>query len=234
MTIRCLATRFSVLRSSGFVSRPFVGRMLGAQMRMSTVINPKPTSSSRKLLPPWLMLPPVLEEGGDMVYKFYNLSADHELSYRKTRSILTYEMGDDDVKFVGSSHGWLALFNERNNHLFLYNPITSHYIKLPPFETLPDGCGRVSKLILSSSPDKDKQCIAMMTFSPRDRLAVCYPRRSTVWTPIGQLFFGDKENCKAGYENPLINYPINYGRAYEDFVYCSSLKCFTCMLELCP
>ncbi|KAL3655021.1 hypothetical protein CASFOL_000807 [Castilleja foliolosa] len=239
---RCWITGFSLLRriSAGSLStsRGFAGRRLGAQMTvmmMSTGVNSSP-SSSRKISP-WLMLPPVIEEGGDVVYKFFNLSEEKEESFRKKRSKLEEEIAD--AKFVGSSHGWLALFNQRNNNnLFLYNPITNRHIKLPPIETLPDpminlpdGRGSVSKLILSSSPDDDDdQCIAMMTFGPGDRLAFCHPCRSTEWTPIGKLFFSSYGRA---YENPFIvdGFGMLYGRAYEDFVYCSRLKRFTCITQ---
>ena len=71
------------------------------------------------------------------------------------------EFPDDNAKVVGSSHGWLALMNQRNNELFLSNPITRRHIKLPPIQSLPNpeltlepGTGRalVSKLILSTPP----------------------------------------------------------------------------------
>ncbi|KAL3655469.1 hypothetical protein CASFOL_001255 [Castilleja foliolosa] len=238
---RCWITGFCLLRriSAGSLStsRGFAGRRLGAQMTvmmMSTGVDSSPSSSSRKISP-WLMLPPVIEEGGDTVYKFYNLSEDKEESFRKKRNKLEEEIAD--AKFVGSSHGWLALFNQRNNNnLFLYNPITGRHIKLPPIETLPDpminlpdGRGSVSKLILSSSPDDDDdKCIAMMTFGPGDRLAFCNPCRSTGWTPIGELIFS---GYAMDYENPLIDGMMLYGRAYEDFVYCSRLKHFTCVTQ---
>ncbi|KAL3639775.1 hypothetical protein CASFOL_014743 [Castilleja foliolosa] len=201
-------------------------------MTMSTGVDSSPPSSRK--ISPWLMLPPVIEDGGEMVYKFYNLSEEKEESFLRNSG---KEMADDAAaKFVGSSHGWLALFNERNNnHLFLYNPITRRYIKLPPIETLPDpminlthdGRGIISKLILSSSPDDDDECIAMMTFGPGDRLAICQPCRSTEWTPIGESFF------ECGYENVLVVHGgLIYGRAYEDFVYCNRLKRFICLMQL--
>ncbi|KAL3655462.1 hypothetical protein CASFOL_001248 [Castilleja foliolosa] len=240
---RCWITGFSLLgrisARSLSNSRDFAGRRLGAQMTvmmMSTGVDSSLASSSRKISP-WLMLPPVIEEGGDTVYKFYNLSGDKEESFRKKRSKLEEEIAD--AKFVGSSHGWLALFNQRNNNnLFLYNPITGRHIKLPPIETLPDpminlthdGRGSVSKLILSSSPDDDVECISMMTFGPGDRLAFCHPCRSTEWTPIGELFFTDYNGM--AYDNPFIDdMGMLYGRAYEDFVYCSRLKRFTCITQ---
>ncbi|KAL3655353.1 hypothetical protein CASFOL_001139 [Castilleja foliolosa] len=175
------ATGFSLLRRISDIksTRNCADRNLIARMMMSTAVNSSPSSGI--MSPPWLMLPPVFEEGGDMIYKFYNLSEDKEESFRKKRS---EQMADAaTAKFVGSSHGWLALFNQRNNHLFLYNPITNRQIKLPPIETLPDphinlapnGRSFVRKLILSSSPDDDDECIAMMIFGPERRLAFCHP-----------------------------------------------------------
>ncbi|KAL3655017.1 hypothetical protein CASFOL_000803 [Castilleja foliolosa] len=224
---RCWATGFSLLR------RSFAERKLGAQMTMmmSTGVNSSPSS---RIISPWLMLPQ--QGGGDMVYKFYNLSEKKEESFPRNSEVeLT------DAKLVGSSHGWLALFNQRNNN-HLYNPITRRHIKLPPIETLPDpqinltpdGRGSVSKLILSSSPDDDNdECIAMMTFGPGDRLAFCHPcRSSTEWTPIGKLYFEvDEESFDEDYRNPLLKTGMNYGRAYEDFVYCRRLKRFTCITQ---
>ncbi|KAL3655200.1 hypothetical protein CASFOL_000986 [Castilleja foliolosa] len=215
---RCWATGSSLLRriSAGSVGpcQHFADRQLGAQM-MTTGVD------SRIMSPPWLMLPPVFEEGGDMVYKFYNLSEDKEESFRKKRSNKSEEeeTADDDAEFVGSSHGWLALFNQRNNHLFLYNPITNRHIKLPPIKTLPDpeinlspdGRGSVSKLILSSSPDDD-ECIAMMIFGPNRRLAFCHPCRSTEWTPIGVLY----------------DFDTMVPRPYLDIAYSSTQKLLFC------
>ncbi|KAL3655020.1 hypothetical protein CASFOL_000806 [Castilleja foliolosa] len=214
------ATGFSLLRriSDLSSSRNCADRKFGARMTMSTGVDSSPPS---RKISPWLMLPPVIEEGGDMVYKFYNLSEDKEESFRRNSR---EEMADDDAKLVGSSHGWLALFNQRNNnHLFLYNPITGRHIKLPPIETLPDprinltpdGRGRVYKLVLSSSPDDDDDCIAMMIFSRERRLAFCHPCRSTEWTPIGELYshFTDQGT---------------FPRSYVDIVYSSTQKLFFC------
>ncbi|KAL3618422.1 hypothetical protein CASFOL_038743 [Castilleja foliolosa] len=226
---RCWTTRFSILCR---ISDPRSTRncALIARMMMSTGVNSSPTKIS-----PWLMLPPLYEEGGgDLVYKFYNLSEGKEESFRSKLE----EEEIADAKFVGSSQGWLALFNQRNNHLFLYNPITNRHIKLPSIETLPDpminltpeGRGNVSKLILSSSPDDNNdECIAMMTFGPGDRLAFCHPRRSTEWTPIGKLFF--KPYNGEDYDNQFILQGMEYGRAYDDFVFCRRLKLFTCVTQ---
>ncbi|KAL3618418.1 hypothetical protein CASFOL_038739 [Castilleja foliolosa] len=207
LVTRGWAIGFSLLHriSDPRSTRKCADRKLIARMMMST-----------SPAPPWLLLPPVIEEGGDMVYKFYNLSDEKEESFVKKRS--KSEMADDDAKFVGSSQGWLALFNQRNNHLFLYNPITCRHIKLPPIETLrinlaPDGRGSVSKLILSSSPDDNNdECIAMMISGPERVLAFCHPCRSstTKWTRIGELY--DEEDMST--------------RSYHDIVYSSTRKLF--------
>ncbi|KAL3639741.1 hypothetical protein CASFOL_001303 [Castilleja foliolosa] len=202
-------------------TRNCADRKFGARVMMSTAVNSTPSSSPSRKFSPWLMLPPVIEEGGDMVYKFYNLSEDKEESFPRKNS----EESMADAKFVGSSHGWLALFNQRNNnHLFLYNPITHRHIKLPPIETLPDpqinltpngGRGSVYKLILSSCPDEDDECIAMMIFGPERRLAFCHPCRSTEWTPIGELYYYVKNEGM-------------FPRSYLDIVYSSTQKLFFC------
>ncbi|KAL3618527.1 hypothetical protein CASFOL_037609 [Castilleja foliolosa] len=209
-----LATGFSLLRRISELGK------LGSRM-MSTGVNS--TTSSSRIMSPWLVLPPVLEEGGDTVYKFYNLSADKEESFHSNSE---EEMADYDAKLVGSSHGWLALFNQRNNnHLFLYNPITRRHIKLPPIETLPDpwsnltpsGRGSVSKLVLSSSPDDDDdECIALMIFGLERRLAFCNLCRSTKWTPIGKLY-------------QHIPGEGMFPRSYKDIVYSSTQKLFFCL-----
>ncbi|KAL3655352.1 hypothetical protein CASFOL_001138 [Castilleja foliolosa] len=176
-------------------------------MMMSTGVNSSP---------PWLMLPPVFEKGGDMVYKFYNLSEDKEESFPKNRSNSEEAIADDDAKFVGSSHGWLALFNQRNhNHLFLYNPITNRHIKLPrsPYQF---GRGLVHKLILFSSPDDDDKCIAMMIFSPERRLASCHPCHSIKWTPFANIII------------ILASDEGWFPRSYLDIVYASKRKLFIC------
>ncbi|KAL3655577.1 hypothetical protein CASFOL_001363 [Castilleja foliolosa] len=216
------ATGFSLLRRiSVLKSTRNCGNITLGYRMMSTAVNSTPSS---KIVSPWLMLPP---EGGDMVYKFYNFSEDKEESFPRNSQ---EEMADDDAKFVGSSHGWLALFNQcNNNHIFLYNPITGRHIKLPPIETLPDpwtnltpdGRGSVWKLILSSSPDDeagDDECIAMMIFGLERRLAFCHPCRSTEWTPIGELYYHIPDE---GF----------FPRPYQDIVYSSTRKLFFCQVS---
>ncbi|KAL3655574.1 hypothetical protein CASFOL_001360 [Castilleja foliolosa] len=117
--------------------------------------------------------------------------------------------------------------------------------KLPPIETLheprfnftPDGRGRVSKLILSSSPD-DEECIAVMTYGPTDGLAFCNPCRSTKWTPVVESNLSQslkkirRSYLSAGYENVVHHSGcFLYGKSYEDFVYCATLKRFTCIMQ---
>lgn len=130
------------------------------------------------------------------------------------------------AEVVGSSHGWLALMNHRNNELFLSNPITRRHIKLPPIDTLPNpefnisrgsASANVSKLILSASPD-DADCRAMVTFGWERRLAFCRPGHRA---PIGQLFM-ERESKKKWDDS-------KYARSYDDFVFSSKSNVFTCL-----
>ncbi|GFP80739.1 hypothetical protein PHJA_000217200 [Phtheirospermum japonicum] len=200
---------------------------LGHRRRRMSALNSAPS----KITPPWLMLPPALKGGGgDMVYRFYNLAEGRVESLPKRRSSSgskgksesESELPGDECKFVGSSHGWLVLFNPRNYGLFLSNPITRRHIKLPSIQTLPDPNinfhGIVSKVILSCSPDEEDEedeCRALMIFGPEDRLAFCQPRRSTKWTPIGNLYYDDWD-CKPPWR-------------YMDIVYSSRQKLLFCL-----
>ncbi|KAL3642974.1 hypothetical protein CASFOL_013789 [Castilleja foliolosa] len=169
---------------------------------------------------PWLMLPPA-SNGGDMVYRFYNLAENRVESLpKRNNGKYEPELPDDECKFVGSSHGWLALFNPLSNDLFISNPITRRHIKLPSIQTLPcpeiNFRGFVTKLILTCSPDEEDECRAFMIFGPEDMLAFCQPGRSTKWTPIGNLYW-----CSPDRELPW---------RYKDIVYSSRqelLFCFT-------
>ncbi|KAL3642977.1 hypothetical protein CASFOL_013792 [Castilleja foliolosa] len=172
---------------------------------------------------PWLMLPPALNGGGgDMVYRFYNL-AENRLESLPKRNNGKYEpeLPDDECKFVGSSHGWLALFNPLNNDLFISNPITRRHIKLPSVQTLPcpevNFRGFVTKVILTCSPDEEDECRALMIFGPEDRLAFCQPGRSTKWTPIGNLYYNSID-CELPWR-------------YKDIVYSSRQKLLFCFTD---
>ncbi|XP_012832104.1 PREDICTED: uncharacterized protein LOC105953033 [Erythranthe guttata] len=107
-----------------------------------------------------------------MVYNFYSLAENEVLSFAgdgKSELPLPYE----NAEFVGCSHGWIALFDNSNSDLFLFNPINNY------------GC--VTNVIISSSPDEEeKHCRAMITYGVEDRLAFCWPGRSLDWTPIGK------------------------------------------------
>ncbi|KAL9154079.1 hypothetical protein ABFS82_10G090600 [Erythranthe guttata] len=173
------------------------------------------SSSSSAAAPPWLMIDGSKKDS----YKFYNLADKQVVSVGKKRE-------EEDGVLVGSSHGWLAFYKENMNpgppifDLFLSNPLSNHeqsLVKLPPVETLPltedklrRGWGTPTKIILSSSPDNNREaCRAIMSFGPELRLAFCCPGRSDdeEWTPIGSLYHKDD--------------PIDrrIARGYVDFVY---------------
>ncbi|KAL6575762.1 hypothetical protein OROHE_000743 [Orobanche hederae] len=171
------------------------------------------------------MLPPA----SDMLYKFYSLAEDKILHFTGGVGV--------DAKVVGSSHGWLALFDEKSNHVFLSNPISGQQVKLPAVNSLPDpdvnliaGRGQVSRAVLSSSP-LEEECRALMSFGPKDRLAFCAPRAAAAaeWTPIGDLNHIGK--CDFLLYERISDRELEE-QNYEDFVYSSRRSLFFCITEL--
>ncbi|KAH6781051.1 hypothetical protein C2S52_012288 [Perilla frutescens var. hirtella] len=151
--------------------------------------------SSPSIISPWLMLPPSFT-GCDLVYKFYSLAEKKVFSINKSGA-------------GGEESDWDSI------------PEDGAEI-LPPIHDLPnpeinlrDGCGSVSKVIISGSPAED-DCVAMMSFGPGRRLALCWPRLGKEWTPIGDLFHWAEEP------------DLKFGRVYEDFAYSTTRKLFTC------
>ncbi|KAL6515750.1 hypothetical protein OROHE_018440 [Orobanche hederae] len=140
------------------------------------------------------------------------------------------KLSEDDGEVVGSSHGWAAVFNKGKGQLFLLDPLTNHRVNLPPIRTLADphlnldvdGRGSVSKVALSSSSPDDDDCRAAMIFGPTRRLALCSPRHSSEWTPLGDPFFlpeFDHPDEEDFYERQA--------RVHADLVYCSKRKVLT-------
>ncbi|KAH6806228.1 hypothetical protein C2S51_031059 [Perilla frutescens var. frutescens] len=184
---------------------------------------------------PWLILPPVFKEG-DINYMLYDFEQDKVESHKKVRrdGVDSDQVPPDAAKLVGSSHGWLASYDENSSHVFLSNPLSGDHIKLPPINTLRDpyinSFANVPsteflappRIILSCSPGKE-ECRAMTSFGPGGRLAFCVPGVSTEWTPLGFEQF--RESAR-----------FHEMRPHVDFVYCSRRKVFTsitpCKFEL--
>ncbi|KAH6766902.1 hypothetical protein C2S52_017885 [Perilla frutescens var. hirtella] len=172
-------------------------------------------SSISKRVSPWLMLPPSLDDTGNVEYKFHRLGSKIEEVYKKKDSGGGgFPLNGHGIQVAGSSHGWLALYNQVNHDVFLVNPITSRHIKLPPVK------GVVSRFSLSCSPD-DGDCRAMISVGPTSRLIFCVPGRSTEWTPIGDLYC-DRWNYRTQSSDTVM-------REYEDVVYSSRHKLFFCI-----
>ncbi|KAL3647084.1 hypothetical protein CASFOL_008052 [Castilleja foliolosa] len=165
---------------------------------------------------PCLVLPPTFEGGsGDMVYNLYNLVQNKVTKFNNKKLI-----PQEDTRIVGSSHGWLALFNQRNCDLILTNPVTGRHVKLPPSKSdvPPKGFKEkmrcVCKVIISCDAEQE-DCQAMMIDDDL-RLAFCRPGQSpTEWTTIGAL------------SNP----PHQNRRSYEDLVYSRRHNLFFCVTE---
>lgn len=168
------------------------------------------STALRSVSAPWLMLPPSISGGGggDLAFNFLSLSSG-KVSLPVIGGKEEAEFfKDEKTRFVGSSHGWLALSNHTD--LFLTNPLTGHRIKLPP---LPPVCEKPpSKVIVSCPPEYDRQgeSVAMMIYGPTNQLATCHPGRSHEWTTIGDDDDGGE-------------------RSYDDFVYSTTLKRFLCI-----
>lgn len=179
---------------------------------------------------PWLMLPPLFK-CGEMLYNFYSLAEDRVLTFNKRRRgagggfVDSDQIPPDGAKLVGSSHGWLASFDEDSNHVFLSNPISGRHIKLPPVDTLPDphinlfdGRGSVSRVILSDEEARH----AMITYGPGRRLAFCAPG-AAAWAPLGDRlswYEGEDENMKFAV------------LPWEDTAYCAGTGVFTSIQPL--
>ncbi|KAL3647779.1 hypothetical protein CASFOL_008747 [Castilleja foliolosa] len=159
------------------------------------------TVSCLKNPSPCLMLPPTFNDGSDeMVYNMYNLAQNKLLKFNNKKLI-----PEENTRFVGSSHGWLALLDERNRGLILTNPITRCHVELPPYLSNPFSGFRV---IISCGAEQE-ECKAMMIYNGHS-LEFCRPGRSpTEWTQLGVHL------C------PLKN--------YEDLVYSSRHNLLFCI-----
>ncbi|KAL3619421.1 hypothetical protein CASFOL_036991 [Castilleja foliolosa] len=171
--------------------------------------NLAPNKATLKKTPssPCLMLPPTFDDGSDdMCYNMYNLAQNKVLRFNNKKL-----MPEEDTKIVGSSHGWLSLFNERNCDLTLINPVTCSHVKLPPSNS---DTARYTKVIHSCDAEQE-ECQAMMIDGGR-KLAFCYPGRSpTEWTPLGALMRRPPRN--------------DIPRSYEDLVYSRRHNLFFCV-----
>ncbi|CAA0833639.1 Unknown protein [Striga hermonthica] len=179
--------------------------------------------------PPWMMLPPSFEGGRMVNYNFYSLGHDKVLSFDGGRTSSRYEKSETSI-IVGSSHGWLALFNPTNSELFLSNPLTGRHVSLPPVPPygrhvglLPhitvddDGCAWVNKVIISGEDPEHEDCRALMIFGTCEILAFCCPGWAGAgWTRIGAHTYP----------------PYNDVRGYEDMVYSGSENLFFCLTQI--
>ncbi|KAL7101658.1 hypothetical protein ACP275_08G068200 [Erythranthe tilingii] len=201
---------------------------IGSSIRISNSGSPywpsPPKSSS-----PWLMLPPSFDEETEKMtaYNFYSIAQDKVVTINKPMT-LSDELLDDDAAVVGSSHGWLCLFNRSTtfDDLFLYNPLTRRNIELPSvniYNLQGNSIGFhshhsqwVTRVVISSSTPDDQDCRALMNYNYANLLAFCCPgHTSGHWTPIGELHLKLDDHV--------------YERNYEDFVYSPKQNLFYCV-----
>ncbi|KAL3647780.1 hypothetical protein CASFOL_008748 [Castilleja foliolosa] len=215
-------TIFSSSSSSSFIRpSPMVPTTFSSSTRFIRLVPTfKSPNSTRKMSitaahglnnpSPCLMLPPTFDDcSDDMVYNMYNLAQNKVLKFNNKKLI-----PEDDTRIVGSSHGWLALFDERNCDLILTNPVTRRHVKLPPSKS--DISSGVKVIISCDAEHED--CQAMMIDVDR-RLSFCCPSRSpTEWTPLGAL-------------TRTLSLSDVRKRSYEDIVYSSRHNLFFCVTE---
>ncbi|KAL3647777.1 hypothetical protein CASFOL_008745 [Castilleja foliolosa] len=151
------------------------------------------TVSCLKNSSPCLMLPPTFNDGSDdIVYNMYNIALNKLLKFNNKKLL-----PEEYTRFVGSSHGWLALMDERNNNFILTNPVTRRHVKLPRYTS-----NRFSdfKVIISCDAEQE-ECQAMIISNGHSLAFRRLGRSPTEWTRLG--------DCTC----PL--------RGYEDLVYSS-------------
>ncbi|KAL6575506.1 hypothetical protein OROHE_000883 [Orobanche hederae] len=209
-----MSSIFRRLISSKIASSPILRRRkFCTTTAMEEVLRP---SSS-----PYLMLPPFFFGGGrDMVYNFYSPAKDKVVSFNNRGGTEeTKLMQDDKTTLVGSSHGWLALYNSSNRGMLLLNPVSGHRIDLPPLAGKPFSREVAPwKLIMSCPPDEE-ECRAVLIFNSAQKVAFCCLGRSSHWTT-----FGDLEERRY---NDIVRGSFNFTfRYYLDFVYSAAQKRF--------
>ncbi|KAL6568076.1 hypothetical protein OROHE_003760 [Orobanche hederae] len=170
---------------SGYLNRSAKNRS------MSTV---GVSSSGFPPAPPLLMLPPSLDGRGNISYTFQHLAKSDAIILNNKLcggGLRSHSDLINDVKFVGSSHGWLALQNRRNNHVFLSNPMTERRVNLPPLSH------PVERVVLSSASIEEEgdmsgggRCLAFKS-GLDGRLGFCSPGRTNEWTVFGSNYMYD-------------------------------------------
>ncbi|KAL6496834.1 hypothetical protein OROGR_028763 [Orobanche gracilis] len=172
--------------------------------------------------PPLLLLP---SANGEFP-RFYSLAKKKVITLERKR-----EDDDGDAQFVGSSHGWIALFESCSERIILWNPFPATgektQLKLPRVTTvvdLPYSSKMVSKLILSSSPEVET-CRALMIAGPGQTLLFISPATSLAWTPLGNLLVSSDTDSEES-PCPYTNCDINFSNSHEDVVYSEVKKEF--------
>ncbi|KAL3629654.1 hypothetical protein CASFOL_026876 [Castilleja foliolosa] len=191
LLLRSICRKGSIFRSTSTYCN-FVKWSARSGACVSEAVQGNQDSSS-----PWLMLTPEFEGGGTMSYTFYSL-ADNKVQIPSPSDAIRH------LKLTcrGSSHGWLALLRPHHDDFFLYNPITRRHIMLPSIMNLPRSPRDVKKLILSCSPDEDKENCRAVMITKGYVLAFCCPGRSKEWT-----VFSD-ENSSRTWEDCVYSVPL--------------------------
>lgn len=128
--------------------------------------------------PPWLMMQP---SGDGSIFRFYSLANNEIHNFfpilynRRCESVREGEgnFRSEEFEFVGSSNGWLGLYNPESHAVLLSDPIRDRLVELPATNNV------VHRLIVG-----EKGRLAVVTEGHGGHLSLCSPSRSNAWTPL--------------------------------------------------
>ncbi|KAI3980601.1 hypothetical protein MKX01_025166 [Papaver californicum] len=132
--------------------------------------------------------------------RFFNLSANKVYNLN-----LPIPKTPVRSRCCGSSHGWLVFQVENNPNIFLFNPLTSIQIQLPPLTTFPnvfDVDGKEYLLRDSPTDDPYRRCSADILDSFVKKVVLSLSSTSDEYSVLvilnetGQLVY-----CKKGFES---------------------------------
>ncbi|XP_004296011.1 PREDICTED: putative F-box protein At4g22660 [Fragaria vesca subsp. vesca] len=138
---------------------------------------------------PWLLLPRRRSDGDDG--RFFSLSEKKVYIFRNL-----FE-GFGDHELLGSSHGWLVMWDSNLLRIHLFNPISRVRILLPPL-----GFQGILSAFLSSDPSCNSTFYVVVVYTEKEDTRIAFHKHSddqnntATWTDLdsvdggfGEIFF---------------------------------------------